>query len=93
MPFPPAVRISTAFVVDFRKIAINRRKIIRTHTVYPRFRIELNFPVTWLNSEFDKFKGVKTGRDQTCTLLRKIGIGVLRIISSVLGFELCTYAL
>ena len=75
------------------KIIINHRKIIRTRTIYSRFRIELNFLVKLLDSDLDKFKGVKTGREQTCTLLGNLVLTVMRIINRVSGFEPCTYAL
>ena len=58
----------TALIDDLVKFTINRRKIIRTRTIYSRFRIEMNFPVMELDSEFNKFKGVKTGREQTYTI-------------------------
>ena len=52
-------------------------------TIYLRFRIELNFLVMWSISNFDKFKGVKTGREQTCILLWNLVLKVVKIISSV----------
>ena len=59
----------TALIDILIKFTINRRQIIRTRTIYSRFRIELNFPVMWSYSDFDKFYSVKTDREQTCTLL------------------------
>ena len=47
----------------------------------------------WLDSDFDKFKGVRTGREQTYTLSINLVLKVVIVISSVLGFGLCTYAL
>ena len=83
----------TALIDDLIKFDINRRKIIRTRTIYSRFRIDLNFPVMCLYYDFDKFKGVRTGREQTCTLSRNLVLKVVIVISSVSGFEPCTYAL
>ena len=77
----------------FHKIIINHRKIIRMRAIYSRFRIELNFPEIWSYFDFDKFKGVRTGREQTCILSRNSVSIVVKIISSVSGFGLCTYAL
>ena len=41
----------------------------------------------WLYSDLDKFKGVKTGREQTCTLSTKLVLITTKIISSVFGFR------
>ena len=47
----------------------------------------------WLDSDLNKFKGVKTGREQTCPLLENLVLQTVRIISSFLGFGLYTYTL
>ena len=77
----------TALRCHFHKFTINYRKIIRMRTIYSRFRIELKFPVKWLDSDFDKFKGVKTGREQTCILPRNLVLIVVKIIRGVFGFR------
>ena len=87
MQFPHTGPDLTALIDDLVKFTINRRKIIRTRAIYSRFRIELNFPVKWLYSDLDKFKGVKTGREQTCTLSTKLVLITTKIISSVFGFR------
>ena len=53
--FHRLVQNLTTLIDDLIKFAINRRKIIRTHTIYYRFRIDLNFPMMWSYSDFDKF--------------------------------------
>ena len=45
----------TALIGHLVKFTINHRKIVRTRTIYSRFRIELNFPVMWSYSVLDKF--------------------------------------
>ena len=42
----------------------------------------------YLDSELDKFKGVKTGREQIDTILEKLVLITAKIISSVFGFRL-----
>ena len=59
----------TALIGYLVKFTINHRKIIRTRAIYSRFRIELKFLVKWLDSDLDKFKVVKIGREQTYTIL------------------------
>ena len=61
--------------------------------LYSRFCIELKFLVKWLDSDLDNFKGVRTGREQTCTLSRNLVLKAVIVISSVLGFGLFTYDL
>ena len=46
-----------------------------------------------LYSDFDKYKCVKTDREQTSILLENLVLKAVIFISSVLGFGLCTYAL
>ena len=47
----------------------------------------MKFLVKWLDSDLDKFKGVKTGREQTDTILEKLVLITAKIISSVFGFR------
>ena len=45
----------TVLIDNLIKFTINCRKIIRTRSIYSRFRIELNFPGIWKYSDFDQF--------------------------------------
>ena len=83
--FHRLVQIWTALKDDLSKFTTDYRKLIRTRTIYSRFRIELNFPVMCLYYDFDKYKGVKTGCEQTCILLGNLVSKAVIVISSVIG--------